>query len=369
MARCAIDGYRAPWCRWDGSAVSTTPISTPHRSIDPSAAPIAPPPPVRLWPGLLTSLAVAGVSMIIARPLPGISALIVAIVAGIVVANTVGLPTILQPGSMVAAKRLLRIGIVLLGLQVVIGDLLGLGVGALGVVVAVVAGGIGITLALGRLLGIPRELTLLVACGFSICGAAAVAGASGVTDPEEKRPELTATALALVVLFGTGMIALIPFGAAALGLDEHSAGLWAGASIHEVAQVVAAGGAIGGGALTVAVIVKLARVLMLAPVMAGLSLYTRRVSGDGGHRPPIMPLFVAGFLAMVVLGSLVPLPSAVLSGASFAQTLLLAAAMFALGTGVRIRDLLSLGPRPVLLAAASTAAVTTIALAGIILAS
>lgn len=319
------------------------------------------------WPGIALALGVAAVSMLASQVLPGISALVIAIVVGVMVANLAVLPPALVPGTQFTAKKLLRAGIVLLGLQVALGDLLALGAPMLAVVVVVVTVGILGTVAIGRLLGVEKGLTILVACGFSICGAAAVAAAAGVTDPEEEHEERTVTAIALVVLCGTLMIAAVPAVAALLQLSPEAAGLWAGASIHEVAQVVAAGGALGGTALTLAVIVKLARVLMLAPVMATLSLQQRREGMAEGKRPPLVPLFVLGFLAMVVLRSAVPLPAPVLEIGAMLQTGLLAAAMFALGTGVRVRRLLQVGPRPFALAALSTLLVACLALGGVLL--
>lgn len=322
-----------------------------------------------LWPGIVVSLAVAAVSILTSQALPGVSALIIAIVVGILVANFTTLPAALAPGMSFAAKRLPRVGIVLLGLQVALGDLLALGAPMLAVVVVVVTGGTLGTVLIGRALGVEKGLTILVACGFSICGAAAVAAAAGVTDPEEKHEQRTITAIALVVLCGTLMIAAVPAAAALLQLEPETAGLWAGASIHEVAQVVAAGGALGGAALTVAVIVKLARVLMLAPVMAVLSLQQRREGAADGKRPPLVPLFVLGFLAMVLLRSFAPLPGGFLEVGALLQTALLAAAMFALGTGVKVRNLLQVGPRPLALAALSTLLVATLALGGVLLAA
>ena len=319
------------------------------------------------WPGIALALGVAAVSMLASEALPGISALVIAIVVGVMVANLTVLPPALVAGTQFTAKKLLRAGIVLLGLQVALGDLLALGAPMLAVVVVVVTVGILGTVAIGRLLGVEKGLTILVACGFSICGAAAVAAAAGVTDPEEEHEERTVTAIALVVLCGTLMIAAVPAVAALLQLSPEAAGLWAGASIHEVAQVVAAGGALGGTALTLAVIVKLARVLMLAPVMATLSLQQRREGMVEGKRPPLVPLFVLGFLAMVVLRSVVPLPAPVLEIGAMLQTGLLAAAMFALGTGVRVRRLLQVGPRPFALAALSTLLVACLALGGVLL--
>jgi len=329
-----------------------------------------------ILPGVAVCLLAAGVSYAVSRVVPGASALIVAIVLGVVVTNTVPIPTALTGGIDFSAKKLLRAGIVLLGLQVALTDIAGLGVPVLIVVAGIVAGGLLGTLMLGRLLRVPAGLTLLIACGFSICGAAAVAGAAGVTDPDDEAEQDTVTAVALVVIFGTLMIGLIPLASALLGLDPRIAGMWAGGSIHEIAQVVAAGGIIGGGALTVAVVVKLARVLLLAPGMAALSVRERRLSRlrrtDGPsrrHLPPIVPAFVIGFMLMVLVRSFVPVPEPALAVGGTVQTTLLAAAMFGLGCGVRLRSLLRVGARPFALAALSTLLVTGLAYVGVTLAA
>ncbi|WP_091179658.1 YeiH family protein [Paramicrobacterium humi] len=317
-------------------------------------------------PGLgLCALAVAA-SLMINRFLPTVSALLVAIVLGVLLRNLAPIPGVFEAGLAYAAKKLLRLGVVLLGLQLVLGDILGLGVGMIIVVILIVAGGITATMLIGKWLGISATQRLLIACGFSICGAAAVAAVDGVIETDDD--EEVVTAIALVVLFGTLMIPAVPLVAGAMGLAAHDAGLWAGGSIHEVAQVVAAGGIIGSGALGVAVIVKLARVLMLAPVMAVISGIRRRQSAASvGKRPPIIPLFVAGFIAMVLVRSTGIVPAGVLGAASVVQTALLSAAMFALGAGVRIRSLIRVGPKPFLLALCSTIVVAAIALSGVLL--
>ncbi|GAA1362283.1 YeiH family protein [Arthrobacter rhombi] len=318
-------------------------------------------------PGLLVCALATAVAMTLSHLLPGVSALIIAIVLGIATTNLLRLPERTAPGITFAAKKLLRLGIVFLGLQLVIGDIVSLGAPMLLVIVCIVAGGIFGTLLMGRLMKMRPGQVLLIACGFSICGAAAVAGVEGVADSDE---EDVVTAVALVVIFGTLMIPLVPLVGGALGLDAEMNGLWAGGSIHEIAQVVAAGGIIGGGALAVAVIVKLARVLLLAPVVAVLSVIQRR-KGNGaaadGKRPPIVPLFIIGFLAMIALRSTLDLPGGVLEAGKFVQTALLAAAMFGLGCGVKIRNLVRVGLRPFVLAAASTVLVSCIALGGILL--
>lgn len=317
-------------------------------------------------PGLLLCLIAVVIAMSVNALVPGLSPLIVAIVAGIALTNVVRLPESTSPGITLAAKKLLRLGIVFLGLQLVISDIISLGVPMLIVIVCIVAGGLLGTVAMGRLLKMKPAQALLIACGFSICGAAAVAGVEGVTDSDE---EEVVTAVALVVIFGTIMIPVIPFLGQLIGMDSEMRGMWAGGSIHEIAQVVAAGGIVGGSALGVAVIVKLARVLLLAPVVAVLSVRQRRHGHEtAGKRPPIVPIFIIGFLAMVILRSTLPLPEAVLTTGNFLQTALLSAAMFGLGCGVKIRNLIRVGARPFILATASTILVAGIALGGIELA-
>ena len=349
---------------------------TYQQPAQPSPADQAPTGMKRLVPGLGVCLAAAGAAYGINLLLPGISPLIITIVAGMFVTNVLRLPEITSPGVDFSAKKLLRAGIIFLGLQLSLTNIAGLGAPMLLVVVCIVAGGLLGTLLLGRLLRVPPNLSLLVACGFSICGAAAVAGAAGVTDPDDRAEEDTITAVALVVIFGTAMILLVPLLVSLFGLDVVTAGKWAGGSTHEIAQVVAIGGVIGGGALAVAVVVKLARVLLLAPVIAVLSIRQRhlqRATDAPGQQtsrsklPPIVPPFILGFLAMVLLRSFIPLPKTVLDAGSALQTVLLAAAMFALGCGVRIRSLLKVGIRPFGLAALSTLLVAAIAFLGILL--
>lgn len=330
-----------------------------------------------LAPGLSVVIAATAASMLVNKLLPAVSPLLIAILVGAVLANTVLVKAgpraaVLDAGLTLSAKRLLRVGVALLGLQLVLADIFALGWGVIAVVVAVVALGIFGAMWLGARLGLTWTQRMLIACGFSICGAAAVAAADGVVDADE---EETVTAVALVVVFGTAMILAVPLLASALGLGDQTAGIFAGASIHEVAQVVAAGGAIGGGALAVAVVVKLARVLMLAPVLAVLGVVMRRreAAQGGAHadakRPPLVPLFVASFLALVLLRSTGILPESVLSIAKFCGTALLTAAMFALGAGVRVATMRKVGPKPFVLAAAATVWVAGIALVGALLVS
>lgn len=353
-----------------------------------------------LLPGLAVAAAATAVAWPISLLLPVLSPLLVAIVLGILLGNLVpNLPEVFSPGLNFAAKPLLRLGIVALGAQVVLGDILDLGWLVLVLAALVVATGIVSGLGLARPFKVERDLALLIGCGFGICGAAAVAG---VESTLKSKKEDVAAAIGLVVLFGTLMIAIIPALSSAFGLAPETAGMWGGASTHEVAQVVAIGGIIGPAALEVAVLVKLARVIMLAPTVAVFSMAMRRseekvlaratanrsttntASEDGGtasapgsttteaapaktKRPPIIPLFVLGFLIMAALRTLGLLPEFAITGLSWLQTVFLAMAMFALGRGVQWRSLKNLGAGPIGLAATVTLIVAVIALGGALL--
>jgi uncharacterized integral membrane protein (TIGR00698 family) len=325
-------------------------------------------------PGLAVAAAATVVSLLLGSLAEALSPMLVAIVLGAVLANTVHLPAALEPGLGYAAKTLLRGGVVLLGAQLALGDVLALGGGGIVLAVLVVGLGFGAALLSGRLLRVPAGLTLLIGAGFSVCGAAAVAGAQSAVRASK---EHAAAAVALVVGFGTLMIAFVPLAGAALGLDPHTTGVWAGASTHEVAQVVAIGGIVGGGALEPAVVVKLARVALLAPLVAILAVVgaraVRRVTfpEDGAEaartRPPLVPAFLLGFLALVALRSLGWIPAGWLSPIQTVQTVLLTAAMFALGTQVRLTQLRALGAGPLLVAAITTAVVAAVGLGGAVL--
>lgn len=289
-------------------------------------------------------LVAAAASVLAARAVPFVGALMWGLVLGAVVANLVAGRTVLGEWAS-TAKVMLRLGIVLLGLQLSLATVAGLGVGGVVVIVATVTVTFTTTRWVGRRMGLEEDLVTLVAAGFSICGAAAVAAVQGPVRAKERN---VVTAVALVTVFGTLTLFGVPWLADLLGLSEQRAAVWAGASIHEVAQVVAASSLIGGAAYPVASAVKLGRVVLLAPVTAVVAR---------GRRTPgvsVVPWFVTAFVAACLLASTGWLPAAATSVASTAATALLAAGMFGLGLGMGVRDLLAIPPRVVLLAAVAT---------------
>ena len=343
-----------------------------------------------LLPGLaLTALATAAL-LAASQLAPAVSPLVIALVLGAVV-GTLGGAWVrrspsereprwarLAPGTALVAKRVLRVAVVLLGLRLSVPDVLALGWRGLTVVVVTLAATFFGTQWAGRRMGVPREAALLVGTGFAVCGAAAVSAMAGVV--ERTRPagakaaresaDAVAAALALVTVYGTVAVFVLPPLARALGLDDARAGLWIGASVQEVAQVVAAAGAVSSAALATATVAKLARVALLAPLVAGTgAVRARRTAAarlPGARRTPPVPLFVLGFLAAVAVRSLGVLPDGVIAGANTLTTGLFVAAMFALGLGVDVPRLLRTGRRTLLLGAVSALVATGVSLAGVL---
>ncbi|HEU0181003.1 MAG TPA: putative sulfate exporter family transporter, partial [Agromyces mariniharenae] len=163
-------------------------------------------------------------------------------------------------------------------------------------------------------------------------------------------------------------IAVLPALWHPLGLSATGFGHWVGAGVHDVGQVVATAQLAGPAALAVAVVVKLTRVLMLAPMVAiTAAVERRRAIEPTGSRPPIVPLFIAGFLAAVLLNSFVPLPEWLLTGADVVQTAFLATALFALGASIRVVELVHTGWRALVVGLTSWVLVAALAYGAVLL--
>lgn len=310
---------------------------------------------------LVPVCAAAALATVVGLLFPLASPLLVALVIGVVVTNTRLADRPAMQGQDRLTKLLLRWGVVLLGLKLPLDAVIGIGFGGVAAVVGTVLTTYYGTLALGRRLGLEPRFVTLLAAGFSICGAAAIAA---VSDTVRARQRDVALAVALVTVFGSAMIAFIPWAASVNGLDDAQAAVWAGASIHEVAQVVAAGSVLGGGAVALATTVKLGRVAMLAPMSI---LAARRSETDGAASPPVLPWFVVGFMVAVVVRSTGLLPEAVVVASGVVTNVLLAAGMFGLGLGIRVRELWPVPVRALLLATLSTAIAAGASLALILL--
>ena len=322
----------------------------------------------RYAPGLIFALAVTFIGFTIHWKFSSVSPLVASLVIGVVIGNLGVIPQSCALGQKFVAKRVLRFGIVLLGTQLAAEQIVELGGREVIVVLLVVATTFLGTMWLGPRLGVSKSLSLLIATGFSICGASAVAAVDGVVEADE---EEVAYAIALVTLCGSLAIAVLPLLRDVVGLsDPHFFGAWVGASVHDVAQVIATASTGGNDAVHSATVVKLSRVLLLAPLIGVISVWIQRPSAGitprfPGRKAPLVPAFVIGFIAMVFLRTVGVIPEEWISPLKKIEQWSLAAALVGLGSEVKLRDLLKVGGRPLVLALTSWACIAIVSLLGV----
>lgn len=321
--------------------------------------------PYPLIPGLLLSGALAIIAIRLGGlgwlQAHGMSALTVAIVLGILLGNTI-YPTIAAgstAGVLFSKQTLLRAGVILYGLRLTLHDIGE--VGATGVLIDAVL--LSSTFALAyflgtRVFGLDRQTSMLIGAGNAICGAAAVMA----TEPLLRaKAEKVTVAVSTVVVFGTLAIFLYP---ALYELNQHwqwlptgtqTFGIYAGSTIHEVAQVFAAARSISADTANTAVITKMVRVMMLAPFLIALSGWVARdeakqeAAAAPAPRKLTIPWFAFAFIGMVVFNSLALLPKAAVATAVDVDTFLLAMAMGSLGLTTHLSAIRRAGMKPLLL--------------------
>lgn len=321
-------------------------------------------------PGLGLAVAIAVAAFVLGKVgwflANGISVLTLSIVLGMIVGNTL-YPRIAASsaaGVTFSKQYLLRAGIILYGFRLTFQDIGRIGVAGVLIDAIVLSSTFVLAVVIGtRVFGLDRKTAMLIGAGSSICGAAAVMAAEPVV---RGRAEQVTVAVATVVVFGTLAIFLYPalFHLNArimlLPVSATAYGLYAGSTIHEVAQVVAAGNAISDAAANTAVIVKMTRVMMLAPFLIVLAAYLARrsdadgaTSSSGGQksRPAPVPWFAVIFVAVAGFNSLALLPAGVVAGIIDADTMLLATAMAALGLSTHLSAIRMAGVKPLALAA------------------
>ena len=316
----------------------------------------------QLLPGLLLAGGIATVAVWVgASPwmrAHGLGALTVAVVLGMLLGNTVypRLASVCGPGIDLAKSRILRAGIVLYGLRITFQDLGNVGASALVMDALVIVTTFALACWLGiRVFKLEPPLAMLIGAGSSICGAAAVVATTPVVKASSDQ---AAVAVATVVVFGT--LAMFLYPALWLALDPLMPakyfGVYIGATIHEVAQVIASGDMIGPAFTQTAVVTKLGRVMMLAPFLMGLSallaMRAKKLGGMVGEGKVTIPWFAVGFLIAVAVHSVGVLPAPVVSSAITLADVLLAMAMGALGATTHFSAIRKAGPKAGMLAAA-----------------
>ena len=324
-----------------------------------------------IWPGLALLIAIAGLAFGL-RQIPGLtilSPMFLAILLGIAFHNLIGTPSAAMAGVTFSLRRILRLAIILLGLQLTVMQVVQVGAGGVGViVVSMLAKTFAFTTWVGSLIGVDSKLTQLIAAGTSICGASAVIATNTVTRAHD---EDVAYAVACVTVFGSIAMFVYPLLPTLLHLDAHAYGLWTGASIHEIAQVVAAAFQDGQQAGDIGTIAKLSRVVLLAPMVMAIGIVpaigaARRQEAKQGTVATMgklpVPWFVIGFVALVGLNSLVVIPADAKAWLVTLTTFLLSVSLAGMGTVTDLRKLTARGFRPAVLGLMASLFITGLSL-------
>lgn len=329
------------------------------------------------WMGLLLVLGIALLSRflhgLIQHPLfsKSISEILVAVLLGLYIGNAFPLGDEFRVGAKFALQRLLRLGIILLGLRLSLQDVAATGLTALMLVVICISAALTLAYFAGRLFHIPPRLAALIGVGTAICGNTAIVATAPVLDVDE---EEMGFAVATITLFGLLAVLLYPLVGHFFGLSDHAFGLWAGTAVNDTSQVVAVGAIYSETALDVATIVKLTRNTLMAPIIILFGLFYSRglhkeMSAEAANAScfdwnKIVPGFVLGFLAMAVLRTLgvatgilpqsVSSPGSLQSAAAFLKGMdetskfLILMALAGVGLNTNLASLRRIGLKPLL---------------------
>ncbi|MHB0869486.1 MAG: YeiH family protein [Chloroflexota bacterium] len=331
-----------------------------------------------LVPGLALVLVIAIIANFAAAFLPpAVNAVIVAILLGLLIKNTVNVPSRFQPGIKFSLQKLLRFAIILLGIRLSFFDVLRIGGQSLAIIVACMAAALLLAYLGGRFLKLPHRLALLIGVGTAICGNSAIVATAPVVDAKD---EEVSFAVATITLFGTLAVFLYPAIGLAAGMSDVFFGTWAGTAVNDTSQVVATGFAFSNAAGQVATVVKLTRNALMAPVIVLIGILwarasARSVSSSGLAAKQlkltkIFPYFVLGFIGMAVLNTLGVFPKPVVAQVNGVSSFLILMALAGVGLGTNLSQMRKTGLRPFYLgllvaATVATFSVLLIALAGI----
>lgn len=326
-----------------------------------------------IFPGLILAFALAVGGQYLSEvigvhwmgmPTSPVSAIMLAILLGIVIRNSMTLPAVLQPGIRFSLVRILRLGIVLLGIRLSLGEVGAIGLRSLPIIIGAIAAALLIVTFLSRTLGLTGRLGTLIAVGTSICGATAIVATAPAISAKDDE---VAYSVACVTLFGIIAMLTYPFAAHWMfNADPFNSGLFLGTSVHETAQVAGAGLVYqeyynDPQVLNVATVTKLVRNLCMLVIIPLMSIAYHRRSSDDGEAPKwwtMIPLFVVGFACMSLLrtigdmggqafGVLQPQQwKAVVSFTKEAAEICLGIAMAAVGLGTSINGLIHIGLKP-----------------------
>lgn len=314
-----------------------------------------------LFPGLLACAVVAAASTFLSQHY-GAPVMLFALILGMAM-NFLSTEGACKPGIEFTARHVLRWGVALLGLRITAAQVVALGWHPVMVVAISLVLTIAVSMIVARLMGFNILFGLLSGGATAICGASAALALAAALPAHPLKERATLFTVVGISALSTMAMIVYPMVARWLGLDAHTAGIFLGATIHDVAQVVGAGYGMSQETGDTATLVKLMRVATLVPVILFAVVYTR-VTGTAtqGARPPMLPWFAVAFAALVALNSTGWLPGVVTAGGSDLSRWFLVAAIAGLGMKTQLRELVAVGLKPVLLMVGETVFLAGLAL-------
>lgn len=342
--------------------------------------PVETSPREQLWPGILLTLTLAASAFVVAgglgrsgwAPASLLDPVLLSMLLGLLVGNFVA-GTQLLPGASLTVRKLLPLGIILLGARMDFMEALRIGAPGLLMSLGVVVVSIIALLWLGRLLGLDRKLAVLLGIGTGICGGTAIVAVAPLLRASDRH---VLVSVGLVTFVGLAAMLVLPLLSGALGLTDTQFGMLAGLSIHQTPQVIAAGFAVGDEAGQIATVAKLSRVCLLAPVAVAMGWWMsrREMSKRKDHRPwyRLIPFFAIGFLLVALAKTFGLFPEVSLNweGADLdfdsafalkvASTFLLATGMVGVGFQTRFSQVRETGWRPIIASVSATLFITAV---------
>jgi len=307
-----------------------------------------------IFPGVLASAVVAAAATFLSQHY-GAPVMLFALLLGMAMNFLSGEGQTCAPGIELAARQVLRIGVALLGLRITVAQIVALGWHPVVLVVLSVALTIGVSMLVARLLGFQTLFGLLTGGATAICGASAAMALSAALPSHPLKERATLFTVIGVSALSTLAMIVYPMLVQWFGLDPRLAGIFLGGTIHDVAQVVGAGYSISHETGDVATFVKLMRVAMLLPVIVCAVMLSRGQAGaQGGKRPPILPWFAVGFVLLAALNSTGWIPKSVQTFANDLSGWCLVIAISALGMKTQLKELASVGIKPIILMVGET---------------
>jgi uncharacterized integral membrane protein (TIGR00698 family) len=322
----------------------------------------------RLGPGVALGLCLAAIAYFATKG-TRVPSLLVALILGMAASFVLTKPTF-KAGNDILAKPLLRIGVALMGFRITLSDLQALGWQPLLVAMAAAFGTLCLGYLVGRALKLPRATAFLTATSVAICGASAALAIATVLSrrPNSNTERDVVATVASITIIGTIAVIAYPALCHVLGWPMIPSAVFLGSSIHEVAQVVAAGDVYGQGATPAATTVKMIRVAMMPVVIFGLIMilsWRDRKDGDSEEREATVPLFLLGFVVAIVVANTGWLTPAGIKALTLMSSLCLIVSMVALGANTSVRGVMTLGPRAVAALLIQTAIIAAISAAGV----